>query len=432
MRTRREIMKAALAGGAFAANLTGWATAWAQEQPFKPEPGAKLQFLRWGKFLDAEDQATKANIAAFNKATGVEVTITSESMDDIQAKVAVAANVGSGADVVWALHTTPHLFADKLIDISDVADYAGSKAGGWYPLIEQYGKSNGRWIGISPVVIGVFPVYRMSMVKAAGFDRFPTDTDGFLKLCQALKTNKTPAGFTFGKAPSDGNSFCHWLLWSHGASVTDEAGKVSLDSPSTIRALEYARALYDTFIEGTISWSDASNNQAFLADKISLTNNSVSILGKARADKLPMADDIDHAVWPVGSAGKPTELHLVYPMMAFKHTKYPNAAKAFLAFLLERAQYEKLLESSAGYVSQSLKAYETSPVWQKDPKIAAFKDAAARGLPVSYPAPVTFAAASVLADFVVIDMFSQVVSGQATPKDAAARAAKLAQHHYRA
>jgi multiple sugar transport system substrate-binding protein len=79
-----------------------------------------------------------------------------------------------------------------------------------------------------------------------------------------------------------------------------------------------------------------------------------------------------------------------------------------------------------------LKAYETSPVWQKDPKIAAFKDAAARGLPVSYPAPVTFAAASVLADFVVIDMFSQVVSGQAMPKDAAARAAKLAQRHYRA
>jgi multiple sugar transport system substrate-binding protein len=91
-----------------------------------------------------------------------------------------------------------------------------------------------------------------------------------------------------------------------------------------------------------------------------------------------------------------------------------------------------LLVSSAGYVSQSLKAYEGSAVWQQDPKIAAFKDAAGRGLPVSYPGPVTFAAASTLADFVVIDMFSQVVSGQATPKDAAARAARLAQRHYRA
>jgi len=433
MLNRREVIKAGgiLAGSTLAMSLSSWAEAWAQEQPFKPEPGAKLQFLRWGKFLDAEDQTTKANIAAFSQATGVEVTITSEAMDDIQPKVAVAANIGAGPDVVWALHTTPHLFSGKLVDISDVANYVGPRAGGWYPLIEQYGKSDGRWVGLSIVVIGVLPVYRISMMKAAGFERFPTDTDGFLKLCQGLKANKTPAGFAFGKASSDGNSFCHWLLWSHGGSVTDEAGRITLDSPHTVRALEYARALYDTFVEGTISWNDASNNQAFIAGNISLTNNSVSILGKARADKMPMADDIDHALWPIGPVGKPSELHLVFPMMIFKHTKYPNAAKAFLAFLMERLQYEKLLEASAGYVSQSLRDYEKTPLWQKDPKIAAFKDVAARGLPVSYPAPVSFAAASVLADFVVIDMFAQVVSGQATPKDAAARAAKLAQRHYR-
>jgi hypothetical protein len=47
-----------------------------------------------------------------------------------------------------------------------------------------------------------------------------------------------------------------------------------------------------------------------------------------------------------------------------------------------------LLESSAGYVSQSLKAYASGPAWQKDPKIAAFKDAAARGkLPLSLRLP---------------------------------------------
>ena len=30
-------------------------------------------------------------------------------------------------------------------------------------------------------------VYRESMVKAAGFDTFPKDTDGFLKLMKALQ-----------------------------------------------------------------------------------------------------------------------------------------------------------------------------------------------------------------------------------------------------
>ena len=30
-------------------------------------------------------------------------------------------------------------------------------------------------------------VYRESMLKAAGFDTFPKDTDGFLKMCKALQ-----------------------------------------------------------------------------------------------------------------------------------------------------------------------------------------------------------------------------------------------------
>ncbi|MDB5592973.1 extracellular solute-binding protein [Enterovirga sp.] len=421
---------AAVAAGALPP-VAQWAAAWAQEQPFKPEPGAKLNFLRWGKFLDAEDRATRDNIAAFTKATGVEVSITSEWQDDIQPKVAIAANSGSGPDVVWAIHTTPFLVSEKCLDVTDVAEHVGKKHGGWYPLVEQYGKHQGRWIAIPNVVIGVLPVFRTSFVKAAGFDSFPKDTDSFLKLCQALKASGHPAGFAFGKAPSDGNAFCNWLLWSHGGKVADEAGKVAINSPETVRALDYARALYPTFIEGTLGWNDATNNQAFLGGNVSLTNNSVSVYGKARADKLAFADDIDHAAWPVGPTGVPAEFHLVYPLMVFSFTKYPNAAKAFLTFMMEKQQYDHLLEGSAGYISQALRGYAGHPVWDKDPRIAKFRDAPERGKSVAWPAPVSPAAASVFADFVLIDMFAEVVSGQATPKDAATKAERRVLRHYR-
>jgi multiple sugar transport system substrate-binding protein len=433
MVTRRTLLKGAAVTGAgiLSPSLLDWTEAWAQEQPFKPEPGARLTFLRWAKFLDAEDRATRENIAAFTKVTGVEVTVNSEWQDDIQPKAAVAANTGSGPDIVWALHTTPHLFPDKLLDISDVANYIGGKYGGWYPLIEQYGRNNGRWIGISNVVIGVLPIYRPSVIKAAGFEDFPKDTDGFLKLCQAMKAMGKPAGFPFGKAPSDGNAFLHWLLWAHGAKVTDENGRATINSPETLRAIDYARALYAAFIDGTAGWNDATNNQAFIGQNVYMTNNSVSILGKARTDKMPFADDIDHAPWPVGASGA-AEFHLVYPLMVFNFTKYPNAAKALLAFMMERPQYEKLLEGSAGYVSQSLKGFESSPLWDRDPKIQRFKDVAARGKPASWPGPLGSAAAAVLADYVVIDMFAEAVTGAASPKDAAAKAEKRVQRHYRA
>ncbi|WP_375461675.1 ABC transporter substrate-binding protein [uncultured Enterovirga sp.] len=429
---RRSLLWGAAAAGTIATPMSDWSAAWAQEQPFKPEAGAKLNFLRWGKFLDAEDKATRDNIAAFTKATGVEVSITSEWQDDIQPKVAVSANSGSGPDVVWAIHTTPFLVPDKCLDVSDVADYAGKKYGGWYPLVEQYGKHQGRWIAIPNVVIGVLPVFRTSHVKAAGFDTFPKDMDGFLKLCQQLKASGHPAGFAFGKAPSDGNAFCNWLLWSHGGKVADENGKVAINSPETVRALDYARALFPTFIDGTAGWNDATNNQSFLGGNISLTNNSVSIYGKARNDKLAIADDIDHAPWPVGPTGVPAEFHLVYPLMVFSFTKYPNASKAFLAFMMEKQQYDRLLEGSAGYISQALRGYANHPVWDKDPKIARFRDAPERGKSVAWPAPVSPAAASVFADFVLIDMFAEVVTGSASPKDAAAKAERRVQRHYRA
>jgi multiple sugar transport system substrate-binding protein len=434
---RRSILGSAttLAGTA-SLGLTGealfrWSSAWAQEQPFKPEPGAQLRFLRWSRFLDAEDKATTENIRAFTEATGVPVRIDNVWQDDVQPQLSVAANVGSGPDLAWTLHTTPHLFADKLLDLSDVADHIGGKYGGWYPLIEQYGKRDGRWIGISNVVIGVLPVYRVSAMKEAGFQSFPADTDGFLKLCMALKRIGKPAGFAFGRAPSDGNSFSHWLLWSHGGRLVDENNRVALNSPETLRALDYARALASSFIPGTVSWTDASNNSAFLGEQVWLTNNSVSVYAKARADKMAFADDIDHANWPVGPAAQPTEMHLVYPFIAFRYTRYPNAAKAFLTFLLEKPQYEKVLEGSVGYVSHALRAYESSPLWDRDPRIRVFRDVAARGRSVGYAGTLGTASAAALAENIVSDMFGDVVTGQSSPQDAVRSAERRAQRIYR-
>jgi len=55
-------------------------------------------------------------------------------------------------------------------------------------------------------------------------------------------------------------------------------------------------------------------------------------------------------------------------MMLFKYSKYPNAAKAYLAFMMEKEQYEPWQAASIGYVSHPLRAYERSPLWKSDPK----------------------------------------------------------------
>ncbi|MFZ0127243.1 MAG: extracellular solute-binding protein, partial [Xanthobacteraceae bacterium] len=135
--TRRALVKggtALTAAGALSGPaLLEWSKAWAQSSPWKPEPGAQLSMLRWKYFVQAEDDAFVKLLEAFTQATGVKVAIARESYEDVQPKASVAANTGAGPDLFWGLYSLPHLFPQKCLDVSDVAEYLGKKYGGWVP-----------------------------------------------------------------------------------------------------------------------------------------------------------------------------------------------------------------------------------------------------------------------------------------------------------
>lgn len=438
--SRRNVLKtgAALAG-AGAANLALWAQAWAQASPFKPEKGASIQLLRWKRFVQAEEDAFMALVANFTKATGVEVKVINESLDDVQPKASVAANTNQGPDMFWGLYSLPHLFPTKVSDVTDVATYLGKKYGGWVSTAETYGKGpGGKWICIPVAYNGNVINYRQSMIEKAGFKEIPKDTAGFLELMKALKEKSTPGGFALGRASGDGNAWVHWALWSQGANLVDAKDQVIINSPETVKALEYCKALSDTFVAGTASWNDAFNNKAFLESQISLTNNGVSIYAAAKAGaakgdaKLKeVMDDMNHSVWPIGPVGKPTEFHIAYPLMIMKYSKAQNACKAFMAFMLEAENYNKWLEDAVAYLTHPLNAYDANPVWKTDPKLSMLKDASRRTLTAGGLGSVGEKAAAALADFVMLDMVASVCTGRASIKDAIAVAERQAKRIYR-
>src|SRR6187551_3782176 len=179
--TRRAVVKGGTAIGAAAAlsgpALLEWAKAWAQTAPWKPEKGAQLSLLRWKYFVQSEDDAFVKLIDAYTKATGVKVTISRESYEDVQPKASVAANTGAGQDMFWGLYSLPHLFPQKCLDVSDVADYLGKKYGGWVESAEKYAKSGNKWIAIPVCYSGNMLNHRVEASKKAGFSKFPTTTD---------------------------------------------------------------------------------------------------------------------------------------------------------------------------------------------------------------------------------------------------------------
>jgi len=402
---------------------------------FKPEKGAKLRVLRWSRFVQGDIDAYMVNVKAFSEKTGVEVRVDNEGWEDVRPKAAVAANTGAGPDIILSTNDDANLYPDKLVDVTDLAEYLGKKYGGWYPAVQQYLRPDGKkWIGLGLGAAGSMIVYRKSMVEAAGFKEFPKDTAGFLALHKALKDKGTPGGYALGNATGD-SLWTNWLIWSHGGKLVDKTNKVVINSPETLKALEYGKQLYPNFIPGTLSWLDPNNNKAFLDGQIAVTNNGISIYVAAKNSQDPkvkeMSADIYHASFPIGPVGVPTESHLFFNQMVMKYTKYPNAAKEFLRFMMEREQFDKWLIGAGGYVAHPLAAYESCPIWTSDPKNTAYRDCVKNMRPAGFEGRLGYASAGAGADFIIPNMVAEAISGSKTPQEAMERAQKRAERYYK-
>jgi multiple sugar transport system substrate-binding protein len=399
------------------------------------EPGASIRVIRPSKFVEADEAVWNENQAKFIKATGIQVRTDYVGWEDIRAQVAVAARTGAGPDVVAGWAADPHLYSDKILDMTELAEYLGKKYGGWGPLPERFGKKFGtnQWLSIPMGCGGGALVYRKSWVNEVGYSAPPNELDRFLDMSRKLQKANHPIGFALGNAVGDGNGTANWLLWAHGGYQVDEKGQVAINRKETIDALKYGAELYKTFIPGTLSWLDPSNNKAYISEEISLTGNGVSIYFVLKSDPktAAIALDTQHARLPGAVGTRYPETANVLNAMVFKHTKYPNAAKEFIRFMMEVEQYDPWLTKCLGYWAHPLLAFDKSEAWSGDPKILPYRDAQKMPYWIGYKGPISAASGAVDAEYVMVQMFASVCSGQATPQDAAKEAERRVQRIYR-
>jgi multiple sugar transport system substrate-binding protein len=228
---------AALRGGEAWAQAARPIQAAAATMPNLPiENGATLRLIRPARFVEPDEVIFRESLAKFTQATGVQVRADFVGWEDINSQTAVTANTGAGPDIVIGFGEAPHIYADKVVEVSDIAEYLGTKYGGWMFLADKYGKRNrtNNWLGL-PMGGSTGPiVYRISALREAGFSSVPQDHAGFLRLMRELKRIGKPGGFALGNAVGDGNGTANWLLWSHGGFMVDEDGKVAINSRETL------------------------------------------------------------------------------------------------------------------------------------------------------------------------------------------------------
>src|SRR5579862_3303999 len=321
--SRRDILKIAVAGAAGAA--------------LSPVAGRaadkSLTLLRETSFIATFDEYMQKTLApAYENETGVKIVYELTSVGSLPTRISTIIETGSGADVTMIFLLYPFLYADKLMDVSDIAEEAGKAQGGWYEAAQEAAVVGGKWKAIPHGNIGQLMNWRTDWFAEVGVKTFPDTWDEFYEVGKKLKAKGHPYGLELGHGFGDNHGWIYPLLWSYGGHEIEADGKtVSIDSAETAAALDYARKLFkDCVLEDSLGWTDVSNNKAWMAEQISCTNNAESILWFAKKKFPDIAKVTDQAQNPKGPKGR---FHIMQTISHAIYTFSPQQeeAKKFLA-----------------------------------------------------------------------------------------------------
>jgi multiple sugar transport system substrate-binding protein len=410
---RRKFLRTSAAGGLAGVLASGRAPAFAQT--------TTLHWLRLGDFVPASDTLLRRELVPeAEKALGLKITFETINGNELQARIASSIQSGSGADLIHAMHNWPQLYAESLVDVSDVAEEIAKEQGGFYDIFPAVAKSERGWLAVPWAALGILLCYRKSWFDEIGFTKFPDTWESYRTAGKLLKAKDRPIGQTLGHAYNDAPAFTYPYLWSFGGKELETDGKtVALNSKETLESVKFLAGFWkDAHDEGGLAWDDSNNNRAFLGGTISSTSNAASIYIEAlrkpdqyRSEKgTPLKDDIVHAPYPKGPGGG-AGLHPPQTHMLMGYSKNPKAAKDFLRWMSSRKVFEKWFVSQKGFSIPAAREWSKHPVWNEDPIMAPFRDVILSARAPGWPAPSGRKAAEVVSKYIITDMYAKAVQG---------------------
>jgi multiple sugar transport system substrate-binding protein len=169
------------------------------------------------------------------------------------------------------------------------------------------------------------------------------------------------------------------------------------------------------------SWTDVSNNEAFLAGKIAMTANAFSVYAKAKKDGNPIFEDIVVLRKPKTNDGLVLESGANMWFTIFKGSQNVDAAKAFIKHMIDPAQFTPIVKEAGGLLLPAYANNWTDDVVELDPNFAVLKDIIFNETIYTgqaYPARPNAAVAGIDAQAILSQMMANVTNGSMTPEQA--------------
>src|SRR5437762_14355059 len=111
---------------------------------FPPPPRSTL-FPYTTLFRSSDQLLRKELLPAAEKALGIKITVETVHGNDLQPRVTASVQSGSGPDLIMIFNNQSALYAESVVDLSDLAEEVSSREGWLYkypPAVTSEGKKS--------------------------------------------------------------------------------------------------------------------------------------------------------------------------------------------------------------------------------------------------------------------------------------------------
>ena len=427
--TRRQFVKAT---GSTIAVASLPALSCARRETAGVAAGKTLRILQWSHFVPGYDAwFDGVYTKEWGAKNGTEVIVDHMATTEINARGASEAAAKKGHDLFLFI-SPPAAYENQVIDHREIVDEVERRHGKMIPLAQKstLNSKSGKYFAFSDSYVPDPGNYRIDLWSEVGY---PNGPDTFEDLRIGGRKIKEKFGNPVGIGLSqemDTNMALRGLLWSFGGAEQDAEGRVVLNSPETVEALKFMRALYrETETAEVFTWDPASNNRMMLAGRASFVQNAISVTRTAERENPEIARKIGLVPALAGPVRRIAAEHVMNCYVIWKFAANIDGAKQFLVDLV--GSFGSVFRQSEFYnfpcypttvpdLTQLLADDKAEPPG----KYKVLTNVLDWSTNVGYPGYATAGIDEVFNTFVIPTMFARVARGETSPEDAAAAAHK--------
>jgi multiple sugar transport system substrate-binding protein len=406
----------------------------------------ELRIMQWAHFVPAYDQwLDNTYVKRWGEANDVEVKVDHINNALLYSTGASQVAAQSGHDLFWFI-SPPSTFQKQVVPVTDIVQEVSRKLGPMSRVARKstYNPKTKQFYGF-PDDYAPDPVqYRRSHLQEAGVSL--NSWESLRQGAPKLKAIGHPVGLGMSNE-IDSNMLLTSLLYCYGGFIQNEENRIVIGQGAPRRgAIEALTVMRDIYRRGmsdeVFAWTAASNNQAFLAGRLSVALNAISIARSAElSGNTSLSDDTWLASIPRGPHMRMGNEHVMGVFVIWKFAKNKEAAKKYL------------IDQQLGYREHFIRSgFYNFPAWtgaikggfKEIRKLSAQDTHKPRGKYTvlttiaekyttnpGHPGNTTPVIDEIFNTFLIPQMFAEVAQGKSTPAEAVSAFAQKAQSIYR-